>query len=78
MKTEPKIGERVAWNNVRYRCYEAVKLSCVWCDLFDDNCCHLVECRKKYRKDGKDVFFIREGHYSRMELSNILKDGRLL
>ena len=78
MKNEPKIGERVAWNNVRYRCYEDKRYSCAWCDLFDNEVCRLVECRKLYRKDGKDVFFIREGHYSRKELSDILKKGRCL
>lgn len=76
MKTEPKIGERVAWNNVRYRCYEDMKNSCAWCDLF--KVCLFVNCRARYRQDGKNVFFIREGHYSRKELSNILKEGRLL
>lgn len=76
MKTEPKIGERVAWNNVRYRCYEDKLMSCCYCDLNASEACHLVACNKMNRRDNKHVFFIREGHYTRKQLSEILKARR--
>lgn len=72
MKTEPKIGERVAWNNVRYRCYEDKIDSCCLCDFDETEICRMVECSRNCRQDGKAVIFIREGHYSRKYL-NILK-----
>lgn len=76
MKTEPKIGERVAWNNVRYRCYEDKIDSCCSCDFDETEICRLVECCGSCRQDGKGVIFIREGHYSRRELIEILKRRR--
>lgn len=76
MKTEPKIGARVAWNNVRYRCYERGTNSCQLCDMCGRDVCGMVQCGHLFRKDGKDVVFIREGHYSRKELSILLKKRR--
>lgn len=77
MKHEPKIGERVAWDNVRYRCYEDNCNTCIGCDLWGVNeACRIVECRPNCRQDGKSVFFLREGHYSRKELIKFLKRRR--
>ena len=74
MMIEPKKGGKVVLHGVKYRCYVCKMLfACQWCDLCGHDACGLMKCRPARRKDGKRVLFIREGHYSREELNEILK-----
>lgn len=74
---EPKIGERVAWNFMWYRCFSAPSDGCRLCDMCGRPVCGMVECSPTRRKDGKAVIFIREGHYNRKQLNEILLGGRI-
>lgn len=74
MLTEPKIGAMVAWGNVRYRCHEAA--GCKDCDMCGLDICGMVQCSHLFRRDGRDVIFIREGHYIRKGLSKGIKRRR--